>query len=237
MATGDPADMASRMAAVLPSRWFPALDAAPVLAGLLTGLGQAWSFAYDLLAYAQGQTRIATATGAFLDMISADFNGTSLLRKPGENDAAFRARILADLLSERATRLAVENAVRSLTGGTVTVFEPMRPADTGAYASLAAPASGAGGYGIAALRYGSLSAPYQIFIDASRPTSGAIALGVTAYASLSAAREGISIGGYGVGATEYAPATVLGDVVTDATVEAAIASALPVSCNAWVRFA
>ena len=226
------------MASVLPARWFPALDAAPVLNGLLSGLGQAWSFAYDLLAYAVDQARIATATGAFLDMISADFNGTSLLRKPGEGDIAFRARIVANLLRERATRLAVEDAVTSLTGGAVTVFEPMRPADTGAYASLALPAiGGGGGYGIATLRYGSLSAPYQVFIDASHPTTGTVALGVAGYASISSVGDGGSIGGYGVGAAEYAPATVLGDVVTDATVEAAIASALPVSCTAWVRFA
>ena len=225
------------MAVVLPARWFPALDAAPVLNGLLTGLGQAWSFAYNLLAYAETQTRIGTATGAFLDMISCDFNGTALPRMPGEGDAAFRVRIRANLLSARATRQAIETAVASLTDGSVTVFEPMRPADTGAYARIQTPAvGGGGGYGTAALRYGSLSAPYQIFIDASRPTAGAVALAVTGYASLSSADAGVSIGAYGVGAIEYAPATVLGDVVTDATIEAAIVSALPVSCTAWVRF-
>ncbi len=238
MATGDPADMAFRMASVLPARWFPSLDAAPVLSGLLSGLGQAWSFAFDLLAYAERQTRIATASGAFLDMISADFNGTALRRKPDEADPAFRARIVGNLLRERATRSAVETAVSSLTGSAVTVFEPMRPADTGAYASLSSPAGGGGsGYGVATLRYGSLSAPYQIFIDATRPTTGTLTLGVTGYASTSSVSDGGAIGGYNVGAIEYAPATVLGDLVTDATVEAAVAAALPVSCTAWVRFA
>ena len=78
MATGDPEDMAVRMAAVLPARWFPSLLEAPVLLGLLTGIGTAWSYCYDLLAYATGQARIATAAGVFLDIAASDFFGLAL---------------------------------------------------------------------------------------------------------------------------------------------------------------
>ncbi len=237
MATGDPADMASRMAGVLPARWFPSLDEAPVLNGVLTGIGQAWSFAYALLTYARTQARLSTATGSFLDMISTDFNGATLTRNTGETDNGFRTRIAATLAREKATRTAVTEAVTSLTGGSVTVFEPMRPADTGGYGSAAAPScGGGGGYGSMSFRYGSLAAPYEIFVDATRPSGDAVSLAVMGYASAGSVGAGPAIGGYGAGAVEYAASSVLDDVVTDITIEAAIVAVLPVSCTAWVRF-
>ena len=236
MATGDPADMAQRMAAVLPARWFPPLDDAPVLNAVLTGIGQAWSFCYALIAYARGQARLATATGAFLDMIAADFDGFGLPRHPGESDGSFRVRIAANLRRSAATRAAVTEAVTTLTERAVTLFEPMRPADTGGYAALRSPGcGGGGGYGTVPLRYGSLATPYQIFVDATRPDEGALALAVMGYAFYATAASTTAIGGYGAGAIEYASEAVLDALVTDATIEAAITAALPATCTAWVR--
>ncbi len=87
-----------------------------MLDALLRGFAYATAFVYVLIAYAARQTRIKTATDGWLDMIAADFFGASLLRKPGQSDASFRARILADLFREQATR-----------NGLVKVLPPDRP--------------------------------------------------------------------------------------------------------------
>ena len=74
--TGDQADMAARLRAALPGRWFG--DAAPVLDGVLAGIGAIWAAVHTQLQAAISQTRIATATGPFLDMIALDFFGRRL---------------------------------------------------------------------------------------------------------------------------------------------------------------
>ena len=129
------------MSSVLPARWFPDLSNAPVLLGLLTGFGTAWSFCYNLLSYAKLQARIATATGVFLDMAAADFFGLALKRRNEEADDAFRGRIGSSLLQEMATRDAVIAAVARVTTAVTTVFEPMRAADTGGYGGMGAPSA------------------------------------------------------------------------------------------------
>ena len=71
--------MSARLRSVLPTGWFPQSpppplpSATPVLDGLLSGLGAAWSFCFDLLGETALQSRIGTATGGFLDLIAIDF--------------------------------------------------------------------------------------------------------------------------------------------------------------------
>ena len=77
--TGDQQDILARLRTVLPARWFP--DDAPVLDGLLNGLASGWSFAYQQLQYVKAQTRIATATDVWLDIIALDFFGGRLVRR------------------------------------------------------------------------------------------------------------------------------------------------------------
>src|SRR5258708_34314097 len=100
--TGDQLDMLARLRTVLPTRWFP--DQAPVLDALLSGLAAAWTWAYDQLHYVKAQTRIATASDIWLDIIALDFFGRHLVRRSGQSDAAFRARIQRELFRERGTR-------------------------------------------------------------------------------------------------------------------------------------
>jgi hypothetical protein len=114
MATGDQTDMQARLRAVLPSEWFPA-GPLPVLDTVLAGVGTAMAAAYNLLAFARAQMRLATSTGAFLDLFSFDFFGNGLLRRPGELDPAYGARISANLLAPKNTRAAVIEAVTLLT--------------------------------------------------------------------------------------------------------------------------
>src|SRR6185437_6566224 len=137
---GDQQDMLRRIKAVLPARWFA--DTSPVLDGVLSGLAAGWAWVYGLLGFVVAQTRIATATGVWLDMIARDCFGTRLSRHGGQADDAFRARIQRELLRERGTRAAISAVLRDLTGRAPVIFEPGRIADTGAY-------NAAIGYGVA----------------------------------------------------------------------------------------
>lgn len=217
MATGDQSDILQRLKATLP-RWFG--DSTPILDALLQGLAWAGSFVYSLISYARLQTRIKTATDGWLDMIAADFFGSSLSRAANQSDTSFRARIIINLFRERATRGGVIKVLQDLTGRTPIVFEPQRPADTGAYS---APNSG---YGVAG-GYGSLLLPCQAFVNAFRPTGTGIPL-VAGY--------GISTGGYGVASrAELASMDMIQGAVTDADIYAAIDSVKPAGTTLWTR--
>jgi hypothetical protein len=108
------------------------------------------------------QTRIATATDGFLDLIAFDFFGTKLPRRPNQTDASYRSNIQANLFPQRNTRAAIIGVLTKITGRVPQVFEPTRPADTGAYNN------GSLAYGVAG-GYGSLAYPYQSFVTAFRP--------------------------------------------------------------------
>ena len=220
--TGDSQDMMSRLRAVLPARWYP--DDAPILGAVLAGLAWAWAWCYGLLAYVRAQTRIATATDVWLDIVAADFFGTSLVRAPGQDDAALRQRIQLELFRDRATRAALVRTLRDLTGRPPVIFEPARTTDTGGYGGMPAGASGLG-YGVAG-GWGSLELPFQCFVTAFRPNGSGIA---------TVAGWGDPAGGYGSGAVQYASLAMVQGQVTDADISNAIASLMPAASIAWVQ--
>ncbi len=171
-AVGTVVDMSARLRSTLPTGWFPASppppapSATPVLDGLLAGLGQAWSFCYALLVVVDAQTRLAKAYGGFLDMMSVDFFASSLPRRSGETDDAFRARISASLISRRGTRQDVIRAVSALTLSPPALCEPTHAADCGGYGGAGnADAGGGVGYGSPGLCYGSASLPFQYLLN------------------------------------------------------------------------
>lgn len=219
MATGDQQDMTSRLRAVLPPGWFG--DDAPVLNAALAGFGAIWAPVFGLWAFLVEQTRIGTATGFWLDIISADFFGSGLPRRAAEGDAAFRTRILREMFRERGTRAAVVAVLTDLTGRAPAVFEPARPADTGGYTV------GGFGYG-AAGGWGSLLLSFQFFVTAYRGSSAGIA-GVDGW--------GGGLGGYGAGAIKYAGLAMIEGLVTDADIDAAVASVIPEATIAWTAIA
>ncbi len=210
MAT-DVGDMIGRLRRVLPVRWFS--DTAPLADAVLGGIGSAYVAVFDLIAAVKLQARTATATGVFLDMISADFFGDAFPRRLGESDSAFRQRVMAELLRPRGTRAALMAALTDLTGQPARIFEPMRPADTGSYST------GGAGYGVAG-GWGNLSLPYQCFVVAARPRGGGIAL----------------FAGYGTGGLLYygSPEDVATSV-SDADIFASAASVLPAGYIAWLQ--
>lgn len=154
MVKGDLTDIAGRITAALPP-WFG--DSNPVLAALVSAFSAAWSFVFGLYVYAKAQTRITTASDGWLDLIGQDFFGAAMRRAPGQTDASMRARILANMFRERGTRAGMISVLTQLTGTAPTIFEPLRPADTGVYGGPLLGYSIAGGYG-------SMSLPFQAFV-------------------------------------------------------------------------
>lgn len=211
-------DMLSRLKSTLPSRWFQGTT--PTLDGLLTGLASAWATLQDLLDFTRHQTRLSTASGSFLDAISQDLLGPVLPRRTGEADSSYRRRITRELVRDRNTRSAIIAALTDLTGRTPIVFEPARPADTGAW-------NGPLGYGRAG-GWGSLMMPFQCFVTAYRATGSGIA---------SVAGYGVGTGGYGTGTIEYAGLGMLTGQITDTDITNAITGVMPAATIAWTRIA
>lgn len=213
---GTAQDMLARLRAVLPGRWLA--QSTPALDAVLAGLAEGWAWLHTQLAEVRAQARIATATGAMLDLIAADCFGARIRRRRGQGDTAFRTTILRELLRERATRGALLSVLRDLTGREASVFEPQRPADTGGW-SIGA------GYGTAG-GWGSLSLPYQCFVTARRPLGAGIG-GLSGWSG--------QHGGWGAGAIAWASLAMVEGQVTDADIHAAAASVLPTGAVAWVR--
>ncbi|MFZ0271006.1 MAG: hypothetical protein WAL34_04065 [Acidobacteriaceae bacterium] len=218
MSIGDPQDMLARLKAGISKGWFP--DVAPVRDALFSGFAYALSWAFNLIAYAKLQTRIKSATDGFLDLVGFDYFGLTLLRRPSESDPQYLARILLNLLREKATRNGIVKALTDLTGNIPWVFEPWRPLDCGAYGQNIF------GYGIAG-GYGSLACPYQGFIVGYRPVGQGIA-NVAGYCSPE--------GAYGTGSQiEYANPSQIAGAVTDDDMYAAVADAKVEGTLAWMR--
>ena len=129
----DTPDFVGRLRMALPSRWFP--DQSPVLNGVLSGLAAVWDITWQNLQYLIAQTRILSATGAWLDGVANDFFGAAVIRAAGTSDADFRTVIQAELLRVRNTRDALEDAAAALSGADAAVFEPTNIRDTGACGS------------------------------------------------------------------------------------------------------
>ncbi|HQT89692.1 MAG TPA: hypothetical protein PK677_14285 [Acidiphilium sp.] len=139
--TGTQADMAGRVAALLPQGWFPQTEAeAPILYAVLNGIGWGLAQSYSLIAYAFQQININTAGNIWLDIKAQDFLGSSLLRKPGQGDTSYRAAVKAALVPSGCTLPDLIAKVEALTGYAPTVIRPANPSDCGGY-GVSKPAS------------------------------------------------------------------------------------------------
>lgn len=227
MTTGTQTDFLGRIKATLPAQWF-ANGPTPTLDAVLGGFASAWASIYALYAYVKLQSRIATATGVFLDAIAVDFFGLTLARGVNEADVNFSTRIRAALFGPKATRSAVIAALVTLTGRTPSVFEPANPSDTGGYGTGEALAWSGMAYNTAG-GWGSLQLPFQFFVTAYRPNSGGVSNVGGYYLG-----SGWAGGGYGVGAIEYiTPAMIAG--VTDAQIQNAVNTTRPAGTIGWMR--
>ncbi len=236
MATGDQSSFASRLRALLPRGWFADPGSTPFLDGVLGGLAFLHASGWAWVRFAAAQLRLATATGEFLDMLSGDFLGVSLPRRPGETDDAFRARIRREILRPKGTRAALVAEVLAVTGNVPTIVEPTNATDCGGYGSRSV--AGGGGGGLAYGRvgaYGSRLLPYQAFLTVVRPLNPGIPL-VAGYGTAAAGYGTRATPGADVGASEYA-SLAMRPGVQDADILAAIASTQPAATVIWTRIA
>ena len=218
---GDKDDMADRIRRELPRRWFGDNTPRPTLDAILAGLGTAWASLHGYLAYIAQQSRIATATDSFLDMLAHDFLGDTLVRLPHEIDAFFRGRIRREILREKATRAALVADLIDLTGQQPWVFEPANADDTGGYDT------GYLGYDIGG-GYGSLTMPFECLVVAYRPLNPGIPA-IDGY-------DGAGIGGYDTGAIEYLAETDF-QGVSDEQIRSAILGVIPAAVVVWSHVA
>ncbi|NHN89188.1 hypothetical protein [Acetobacter conturbans] len=160
MATGDLNDIASRIRAVLPQPWFPAVSDSntPVLDGVLAGLAWPWAMMYMMLSYAKNQSRIDTSSGNFVDFAAQDYFGATLPRVSDETDASYIARIKENFFTKRNTRPAFDGEMADQTG-IVSVREPWRASDCGCYGNAT--------YANQAARYGSRTSAGCVFVEVS----------------------------------------------------------------------
>lgn len=213
--TGDREDLARRIRELLPADWFG--ESTPVLDAVLHGLAEPQAFAYRLIEYADHQVRLRTATHGWLDIVGADFFGNTLPRKLGQSDTNYRGVLIANLFREHGTRAAIERVLVDLTGRKPTVFEPGRPADTGAYDL-------AGGYDVAG-GYGALDMPHQAFVRAFRPAG----TGIPHVAGYEA-----STGAYDTPSRlQYVTLAMITDAVTDSDIFRALDRVKPAGTILW----
>ena len=222
MATGDQQDVLQRLQAALPSRWFN--GSSVVVTAVLAAFATALAWLYSLYEYVRLQTRITTATGAWLDIAAADFFGTGLPRLANEFDDQYRARIRSALFVEHGTRNAIYYTLLRLTGRAPVIFEPARPADTGAYGGAGVGAMGLA-YGMAG-GYGSLLMPYQALVQAYLPATAGIPL-VAGY--------GVPTGAYNTASrAEYAELANAQENVALEAIYAAVDTVRPIGATVWV---
>jgi len=215
--TGDIQDMLSRLKAVLPGHWFS--DVTPILDALLSGPAWAWSGLYALLGFVKLQSRLATASGVFLDIASSDYFGPTLPRRTGESDVVFSQRLRANLIAPRATRAGLALALLNETGRAAVIFEPLNATDTGGYNT------GFLGYGVSG-GYGTFCAPYTFFVRAFRPNASPVA---------NAGGYSEGPGGYDSGQMFYANLADVSGPVIDADIYAAVTAVLPAATTAWMN--
>jgi len=200
MAIGDAANIQARLLRQMPP-WFSSGNS--IAAAVMSGGASVLALIYGMWVYVVAQTRLATCSGGFLDLFAQDYFGTTLVRRDGQTDAAFKLRIQALLLSEKGTRRGMVKALTILTGNPPKIWEPTTPSDNGGYRTPCM------GYGVAGA-YASIALGAQCLITAN--------LGTTqAPSNLSGYRTAPA--GYSSAGTAYAAASSIGQIAGGITAQ------------------
>lgn len=216
MMIGDRSYFQGLTKANLPLGWFP--DDGPVINAVSNAVADPMAATFDMVAYVSKQSRLATATDSFLDLLALDYFGPAFMkRRKGEGDEPYRARLQAEMLRPLCTREAISDLVADLTGTVPVIFEPNYQPDTGSW--------GLGGWGVAN-RYGSRTTPFEYLIDVTRPKGQGIPT-LPGWGATAAAWGGPNFC--------YASRSDVEGVVTDDEIMAAIARATPAGVTAYVN--
>jgi hypothetical protein len=226
--TGTAGDILNRVKQVLPRGWFAWL--APYRDAIIGALSDRAAWCYSLIIYARAQTRLATATGPWLDVFSYDFLGRYLPRA-GAPDIIFRTQIRATILQERVTRAGMINALKLLTGNTPWIFEPWNTYDTGCY-SAPGRQNGQFGYGVGRGGYGNMNLPGQVFVKAFRGSFSGVA-NVAGYGTNAAGYERRGPNPPNEGASEYIGPNTNLIGVTNAQIYQMIVNTKPSGVTCW----
>lgn len=167
-----PDQWAVRLINTQPAQWFSDEAKAPggVLYSLMYAIGQVLQTLQLGLQYSYDSVYLQMAVGSALDMAAQDFYGETVLRLPGESDAAFSSRIMAGLFSPVATYEAVYNAVQQVSGIQVQIIQPWDIATTGTLDAqfFDVPDGAIGGLRLTPNR------PYECLIIATPPGAAAL---------------------------------------------------------------
>jgi hypothetical protein len=252
MATGDSDDILGRVKAVIPFRWFAYV--APLCDAVLGGLSDLGAWCYSFYQYAVQQSRIATSTGPFLDLIAYDFFGRLLLRN-GSTDSVFLTKIKALLFQERVTRAGMVGVITALVGTPPVIFEPWNPADAGAWDMGAiawqgpsAESQPGGGWDVAA-GWDTNASGFDITPSSSEGSGGAGGWGDTALPAqflITIKRPGLQGipnisgfdsggGGWDQGSIEWTDPDMVAGPVTDQDIYDAINATRPTGTIGWTQ--
>jgi hypothetical protein len=173
----DQSDFAGRLLRLLPGGWFPAV--APRLLAVLRAPALMFSLIYGMVIFAKAQQRVASASGAFLDLAAQDYFGRTFPRLEYELDAPYAARIRYNLTAPRGTYGGMTSMLEQLTGNSPVIFQPNNVVQTGGWATESNPAAGGGVFAFydeagesGAGLWGSMALPCQIFITIEAPLTG-----------------------------------------------------------------
>jgi hypothetical protein len=248
----DSAGLLQRFKSLIPYGWFD--DAAPLRDVVFGGLSDGLAWNYNQIMAVKAQTRRATSRGWMLDLYGWDFLGSRVLRRDGEGDPAWSARIQKEIFRPRVTRQSISDALTDLTGRTPVILEPWNANDCGAYdlggiayAGSDFVASAAAGYDLGGAldtgltgydlqigatgntsagmgAWGSLEVPYQMFVTAFRPLGAGIQ---------NASGTDVGSDGYDIGVFRYTDETEVTSPVSDDEIYAAVAATEPAGVIAW----
>lgn len=94
---------------------------------LMTAIATIFSLVKIVIGQVKAQFRLATATGVYLDAYAQDYFGTgterALPRQINETDDAYRGRIRAEILRQKATKPGIRRAVSEVTGASPIIVE------------------------------------------------------------------------------------------------------------------
>lgn len=156
-------NMLARLKSLTPYRWFS--ETARVRDAVFGGVADSLAWCYAFLQYAAQQTRLATMSDQYLDLMAIDFFGLRIFRRAGQSDDSFRATILKEIFRPRGTKGALILALTDLTTHTPKIFEPTNPQDTGGWGVMFA-FNAAGRWGA--------NMPRTVLIDAYEPPGSGI---------------------------------------------------------------